>query len=98
MDLSFIRTGLVARGLGPPNRMVRPVLPFLLAAAGAAQAASPTARAIANVLRGQDRGGDWVQALAHMFAPVAGGMIDAERLGGSFHPLMARRLAVGRER
>ena len=99
MDLSFLRTG----GLKPANawalsRPRAPAWPILRAASAAAQAASPTARAIAGVLRGQDETGDWVQELADIFAPRSSGMIDAARLTGSFNPLIAEHLKVGQGR
>lgn len=97
MDLSFLRTG----GLNPANarplgRTRVPVWPFLRAACAAQQAASPTAQAVAGVLRGQDGTEDWIQELAGIFAPRSGGMIEAVRLAGSFNPLIANRLAVGK--
>jgi hypothetical protein len=100
MDLSFIRTGgLIARGTGQAGRLAPTALPFLLAAAAAAQAASPTARALATNLRGQVGPEDWVQALARIFAPrandIEAGMIEADNLKGSFNPLIARRSVVG---
>lgn len=100
MDLSFMRTGgLIARGTGQAGRLAPPALPFLLAAAAADQAASPTARALATNLRGQVGPEDWVQALACIFAPRANsapaGLIEAEGLNGSFNPLIAGRSMVG---
>ncbi|HAF41774.1 MAG TPA: hypothetical protein DCG90_08415 [Sphingobium sp.] len=99
MDLSFLRSG----GLTPATNKVpgwprAPVWPFLRAATAAAQAASPTAQAVAGVLRGQDGEDDWVQELAELFAPRSDGMIEAVRLAGSFNPLIARRLAGGQGR
>ena len=98
MDLSFLRAG----GLTPANARVTgwtrvPVWPFLRAATAAAQAASPTAKAVAGSLRGQDGGDDWVQELADVFAPRSGGMIEAVRLSGSFNPVVAGRLNRGQE-
>jgi len=72
-----------------------PVWPFLRAATAAAQAASPTARAVAGSLRGQDGGDDWVQELADIFAPRSNGTIEAVRLAGSFNPLIASRVVRG---
>ena len=96
MDLSFLRAG----GLTPANARVPgwprvPVWPFLRAATAAAQAASPTAQAVAGILRGQDGGDDWIQELADIFAPRSNGTIEAVRLAGSFNPLIASRLAGG---
>ncbi|OHC94441.1 MAG: hypothetical protein A3H25_00470 [Sphingomonadales bacterium RIFCSPLOWO2_12_FULL_63_15] len=99
MDLSFLRaSGLKpvhARALDRPRM---PVWPFLRAACAAAQAASPTAQAVAGVLRGQGEQEDWVQELAAVFAPRSDGMIEAVRLAGSFNPLVASRLAGGQLR
>ncbi|MCI4590606.1 hypothetical protein MOK15_10925 [Sphingobium sp. BYY-5] len=97
--MSFLRTG----GLNPANARVPgwprvPVWPFLRAATAAVQAASPTALAVAGILRGQDLGNDWIQELADIFAPRSGGTIDAVRLAGSFNPLIASRLAEGHGR
>ncbi len=97
MDLSFLRTGgLEPAHTRPLGRVRMPVWPFLRAATAAAQAASPTAQAVAGILRGQDEAEDWVQELAEIFAPRSGGMIEAVRLAGSFNPLVASRLARGR--
>ncbi len=96
MDLSFTRSGgLLAAGARPAGRTRVPAWPFLRAASAAAQAASPTAQALASVLRGQDDLEDWIQGLACIFAPRTDGMIDADRLAGSFNPLIASRLRVG---
>lgn len=99
MDLSFLRAG----GLTPASAKVPgwprvPVWPFLKAATAAAQAASPTAKAVAGVLRGQDGDDDWIQELADIFAPRSNGTIEAVRLAGSFNPLIARRFAGGQGR
>ncbi|BAV65122.1 hypothetical protein [Sphingobium cloacae] len=98
MDLGFIRGG----GLSPANaRPVSlphvPVWPLLRATSAAAQAASPTAQAVAGLLRGQEGHADWVQELAEIFAPRSGGTIEAVRLGGSFNPLVASRLRGGKD-
>lgn len=98
MDLSFLRTGkLKPADATPAGRMRVAVWPFLLAAPAARQAASPTAQAMADILRGQEADGedDWVQALADIFAPRNDGVIEAEHLEGSFNPLVASRLRVG---
>lgn len=96
MDLSFLRAGgLKPASAQPAARGRVPVWPFLRAACAAQQAASPTAKAVAGVLRGQDGREDWVQELAEIFAPRSGGVIEAVRLAGSFNPLTASRLAVG---
>ena len=94
MDLSFLRTGgLTPANARPLSRVRVPVWPFLRAASAAEQAASPTAKAVAGVLRGQDGSEDWIQELAGLFAPRSDGLIGAVRLAGSFNPLIARRLA-----
>lgn len=99
MDLSFLRGGGLKPGTTrPADRAREPVWPFLRAATAAAQAASPTARAVAGILRGQDGSDDWVQELADIFAPRSGGTIEAVRLAGSFNPLVASRLIGGKER
>lgn len=99
MDLSFLRTGkLTPADAIPVDRTRVPAWPFLLTASAARQAASPTAQAVAGVLRGQEEKDDWVQGLADIFAPRPGGMIDADRLAGSFNPLVADRLRVGQGR
>lgn len=99
MDLSFLRGGgLKPAATRPLSRPRVPAWPFLRAATAAAQAASPTAQAVAGVLRGQDGSDDWIQELAGLFAPRSGGRIEAVRLAGSFNPLIASRLAGGKER
>ena len=98
MDLSFLRTGGLKPASTRPNGRQRvPAWPFLRATSAAEQAASPTAKAVAGVLRGQDGMEDWVQELAEVFAPRSNGRIDAVRLAGSFNPLVAYRLRVGEE-
>ena len=72
-----------------------PVWPMLRAASAAAQAASPTAQAVAGVLRGQEKAEDWIQDLSEIFAPRTDGMIDAARPTGSFNPLIAQHLRMG---
>ncbi|WP_022682488.1 hypothetical protein [Sphingobium bisphenolivorans] len=97
MDFGFLRTGGLKPGLvRPAGRPRVPVWALLRAASAAAQAASPTAQAVAGVLRGQEEEGDWVQELADILAPRSGGGIDAEALAGSFNPLVANRLRVGK--
>lgn len=99
MDLSFLRGGGLRPGsTRPADRAQEPVWPFLRAATAAAQAASPTARAVAGMLRGQDGTDDWIQELADVFAPRSSGTIEAVRLAGSFNPPVANRLIGGRER
>ncbi|MFC3442933.1 hypothetical protein ACFOKF_17305 [Sphingobium rhizovicinum] len=99
MDLSFLRGGGLRPGASRPLSRPRiPAWPFLRAATAAAQAASPTAQAVAGVLRGQDGSEDWIQELAGIFAPRSGGKIEAVRLAGSFNPLIASRLIGDRER
>lgn len=98
MDLGFIRGG----GLNPAHARPAslphiPVWPLLRATSAAAQAASPTAQAVAGILRGREENGDWVQELAEIFAPRSNGMIEAVRLGGSFNPMAASRLKGGRD-
>ncbi|MEJ7934232.1 hypothetical protein WG907_08205 [Sphingobium sp. AN558] len=97
MDLSFLRNGIKPASIKPVGRPRVPAWPFLRAASAAAQASSPTAKAVANVLRGQDAAEDWIQELAGIFAPRSDGMIEAVRLSGSFNPLVASRLGVGQE-
>jgi hypothetical protein len=96
MDLSFLRTGGLKPGFVKPSGRRRvPVWPMLRAASAAAQAASPTAQAVAGILRGQDEGSDWIQELADMLAPRSDGPAEATGLAGSFNPLIAGRLKVG---
>lgn len=96
MDLSFLRAGgLKPAHARPAARPHAPVWPMLRAASAAAQAASPTAQAVAGVLRGQERQEDWIQELAEIFAPRSSGMIDAVRPTGSFNPWIAEHLRVG---
>lgn len=98
MDLSFLRGGGLKPAYTIPLGRARiPAWPFLRAATAAAQAASPTALAVAGVLRGQDGDGDWIQELANIYAPRSGGRIEAVRLAGSFNPLIADRLNGGKE-
>ncbi|MCP1469984.1 hypothetical protein J3E64_001671 [Sphingobium sp. OAS761] len=97
MDLSFFRKGgLDPAHATPIGRPRVPVWPYLRAATAAEQAASPTARAMAGILRGQDSGGDWIQELAEIFAPRSGGVIEAVGRTGSFNPSMASRLGGGK--
>ena len=100
MDLSFLRGGGLKPGsTRPADRAREPVWPFLRAATAAVQAASPTAKAVAGVLRGQgEQRSDWVRELADIFAPDSSGMIEAVRLTGSFNPLIASRLIGGKGR
>ncbi len=96
MDLSFLRAGgLKTAYARPVTRPYAPVWPLLRAASAAEQAASPTAKAVAGVLRGQEKREDWIQELAEIFAPRSNGMIDAARPTGSFNPLIAEHLRVG---
>ncbi|WHO38745.1 hypothetical protein PMI04_019760 [Sphingobium sp. AP49] len=96
MDLSFLRTGGLKPAITKPTGRPRvPAWPFLRATSAAAQAASPTAQAVAGVLRGQDGLTDWIQELAEIFAPRSSGKIEAARLAGSFNPLVASHLGVG---
>ena len=98
MDLSFLRDGgLRVAGVRPSGGMRAPVWPILRAASAAVQSASPTALAVAGILRGQDESEDWVQELADIFAPRSSGMIEAVRLAGSFNPLIAKHFQVGKE-
>lgn len=98
MDLSFLRGGGLKPGTLKPFSLPRvPAWSFLRAATAAAQAASPTAQAVAGVLRGQGGSNDWVEELAGVFAPGSSGKIEAVRLAGSFNPLIASRLARGQE-
>lgn len=59
------------------------------------QAGAP---APASLLRGQDGEEDPVLALACVFAPACGSMIEAASLAGSFNPSIARQLMVGKRR
>ena len=96
MDFSFLRAGgLRPANARPVSRPHAPVWPLLRAASAAAQAASPTAQAVAGVLRGQDEPSDWIQDLAGIFAPRPSGVIEAARPTGSFNPLIAQHLRVG---
>ena len=96
MDFGFLRAGgLKPANARPVSRPHAPVWPLLRAASAAEQAASPTALAVAGVLRGQDETSDWIQDLAEVFAPRPGGMIEAARPTGSFNPLIAQHLRVG---
>lgn len=56
------------------------------------------APAPASILRGQDEADDPVLTLAHLIAPTCGSMIEAASLAGSFNPLIARQLMVGKRR
>lgn len=49
-----------------------------------------------DFLRGQDEGCDPVRALACVITLEPGGMVDAVTLGGSFNPLVAQQLMVGK--
>jgi len=88
---------LKATGALPSDAVWTADLPVLLAASAAQQAASPTARRMASFLRGQERQDDTIHVLAQMFGPRTGSVIDAACLAGSFNPLLARHLTVGRE-
>ena len=52
--------------------------------------------AAADDLRGQDETSDKVHVLARKIMPEADGPIDTVALGGSFNPLVARQLMVGK--
>jgi len=96
MDLSFLRSGgLKPAQARPQGRPRVPAWPFLRATSAAAQAASPTAQAVAGVLRGRDEPKDWIQELADIFAPRSDGDVEAVRLAGSFNPWAASRLKGG---
>lgn len=96
MDFGFLRAGgLKPANARPVTRPHAPVWPMLRAASAAAQAASPTAQAVSDVLRGQDEPSDWIQDLAEIFAPRSNGLIEAARRMGSFNPLIAEHLRVG---
>ena len=95
MDLSFLRAGgLKPANARPVNRSRAPVWPMLRAASAAAQAASPTAQAVAGVLRAREQTSDWIQELAEIFAPGCDCSIEADRPSGSFNPLIAEHLRV----
>lgn len=97
MDLSFIRSG----GLKPANAKLIgarvPVWPLLRAASAAAQAASPTAQAVAGIVRRPQGGNDWIQELAEILAPRSESVIDAVHLAGSFNPGVAGQLRWDKE-
>ncbi|EQB31139.1 hypothetical protein [Sphingobium ummariense] len=98
MDLSFHRSrGLRPAHARPVDRWRIPAWPFLRAVSAATQAGSPTARAVAGVLRGQDGPEDWVEELAGVFSPGSSGVIDAARLAGSFNPLIAGHSRWGKD-
>jgi hypothetical protein len=72
-----------------------PDLSILLAVASARQAASPTARFVA-LEEGQAKlEGDFVRALAQIFAPRRVEKVKAASLAGCFNPLIAGHLGVG---
>lgn len=89
MDLSFHRTGGLKPANAKPVATRAPAWPLLRAASAAAQAASPTALAVAGVLRGQEVEKDWIQELADILAPRSGGVVDTVHLSGSFNPNVA---------
>lgn len=74
-----------------------PDLSILLAVASARQAASPTARCIAAQQDGPDAQGDFIGALAQVFAPRAVGRIRTASLAGCFNPLIAGHLMAEQE-
>ncbi|MBB6124515.1 hypothetical protein [Sphingobium subterraneum] len=51
-----------------------------------------------EVLRGQDGTPDPVHILAHVVAPPHGDMIEVASLAGSFNPLIAQQMMVGKRR
>lgn len=50
------------------------------------------------ILRGQDEAPDTVHVLACNIMPSESGLIDTASLGGSFNPLVAHQLMVGKIR
>lgn len=72
-------------------------LPVLLAVSSALQAASPTVRALASTPRGRSDASDHIQALTQIFAPGNDDLGRAHCLAGSFNPLIAKDLTVGKE-
>lgn len=74
-----------------------PDLSVLLAVASARQAASPTARRIAATEGQAEAEGDFVRALAQIFAPRRVEKVRAASLAGCFNPLIAGHLGAGPE-
>jgi hypothetical protein len=56
----------------------------------------PAMVGLAAILRGQDTGIDHVSMLARLVVSGSRGVIDAAKLGGSFNPLVAHHLMVGK--
>lgn len=59
---------------------------------------SPSFRCLAAILRGQDEEYDSLHALAQLVASGTGGLIETASLAGSFNPVVARQLSVGKIR
>ncbi|MDF0545651.1 hypothetical protein PX699_25135 [Sphingobium sp. H39-3-25] len=97
MDLGFSLTLQLAADEIPLAEVAHAMeLDVVLAAAAARQASSPTAHEMALILRGQEGGEDKVQTLANMFAPRVGGVMGAACLSGSFNPIVAEVVTVGK--
>jgi hypothetical protein len=96
MDLSFSR--MLERTAADGTAFVPADLTIVLAALLAWQARGPTARAFANILRGQEHGDSRIDALAGIFAPRDACKWDVSCLAGSFNPLIARTLTVGQDK
>ena len=93
MDMSF-----VLMQHGKPVGMAA-TLADILAAAQTHRMSLPAASApVDEVLRGQDGTPDPVHILAHLVAPPHGDLIEVARLAGSFNPLIAQQLMVGKRR
>lgn len=91
MDMSF---ALIQR-TAPAEHAV--TLADITASAATRRGQSPSFRCLATILRGQDEDYDCVHALARLVASGNGGLIETASLAGSFNPLIARQLTVGRK-
>jgi hypothetical protein len=98
MDMNFPHRHK-GRAAGPISLLGEgsPDLSILLAVASARQAASPTARFIAAEDNGARADGDFVRALAQIFAPRRIEKVKAASLAGCFNPLIAGHLGAGSE-
>ncbi|MEO8722295.1 MAG: hypothetical protein ABI395_02060 [Sphingobium sp.] len=70
----------------------------IFATATARRGTSPSFRCLAAILRGQDEEYDSLHALAQLVASGTGGLIETASLAGSFNPVIAKQLSVGKIR
>ena len=88
MDMSFT--------LKPQRRASHWVVSLADIKTAADQQRTVACGTVADILRGQDGELDPVHVLACIIMPETDGLIDTVALGGSFNPLVAQQLMVGK--